>query len=189
MHCSYLLAVLTVAFTAACGTEEVSPTEGRVQNSNSSRALDTLLFLLTVKAENDELPYVASMHVMAVEFEIDGIEWGTFAPTIDQDADGPSSGWAFTNEPDPAFIVARVGSGTAGAKALETVGDWVGELQRRLRPGDHVARIIRVQLDNGEGEIVTIEPNILLPFNVAPGEASAWIADLVVTMPAKEVTK
>ena len=65
----------------------------------------------------------------------------------------------------------------------------MGELQRRLRPGDHVARILRVQLENGDGETVTIEPNTFLPFTVAPGEASAWIADLVLTAPLMEAAK
>ena len=189
MRSPLLIAAFIVSLAAGCGDEPMSPTEGRVANSDTSRTLDTLLFLVTVRAQDDIEPsYFASTHVRAVEFEIDGVDWGAFAPTAGQDAGDESGAWAFTNEPDPAVVVARIGTGSMDAKVLETVGDWVSELQRRLRPGDHVARIIRIRLENGDGEVVTVEPNTLIPFTVAPGESSAWIADLVLT-PTTEAEK
>ena len=185
-----LLSAFAVVLMSACGTADLSPTDGRVESAGPARVLDTLLLLVSVETDGSEdQEYFESLHVTAVKLEIDGVEWGTFAPKVHEGDATPSPQWAFTNEPDPALVVARLGAGDAAPRALRTVGDWVSELQRRLRVGDHVARIIRADLRNGDGEELSIEPGTLVPFSVAPGESSAWIADLVLTAPTLEVAQ
>ncbi len=176
-----------IALILGCDVSDGAPTAGTISDP-AVRKIDTLLLTLDLRLDALSL---APGQVEWVELEVDGRPWGRYAPdAVEPGGEVDQDGWRLNHRPDPEVIVAAAEREMQRADAPPgDVAGWASALAHALDAGDHLARLRTVRLKRDDGEVVELEPNLLIPFTAQPGASSALIGEIELPISKSEVTQ
>ena len=185
------LASLALALTCTltgCGDDGAVTGNDAVQSADGQSAADTLMALISTRTISTDPTthglYTDRRQARSAKISVDGTPWGHF--TLEEEAPpatGDSGGWLLHDEPSQALMIATLGGELDRDQVdLDTISSWVDLLERYLAPGDHVAVVDEITLERSDGELVTLAPRLLIPFEVEPGESSAYLGEITIEL-------
>ena len=189
-HTRLALGLSLAALLGGCSMDDSASTGDAVISVPAHRQAETLLLTLELRvpaglpgplAEHPDAP-LDPAHVVAVALEVDGAPWGRFAVEPAAAMVDPVAGWRLLDAPRSLLLVAHLTDDLAlREQPPEDVAAWLTVLERTLAPGDHVARVAEVILQDADGARVALSFSDWLPFHVARGDASAHVGALTLT--------
>jgi hypothetical protein len=188
MRTSVTAGIAALSLACGCGDGGGDSSLAVVDTEDGRSTVDTLVLLVaarTTPADADgSAEFLASHHVRRVRIAVDNEEWGLFGtdePVAESDVE-----WIAGDQPSQALVVAELGTEieytqeTGVGARRDTIAEWVSLLERHLYPGGHVAELLQVDLESSLGDVVTLEPGTLVPFEIDDGDGVGYLGELVV---------
>lgn len=171
---------------AGCAGDDATSANDVVQSADGRSSADTLIALVATRARAEgsafDGGFIDYRQFKRVRLSVDGRPWGTFELEEEKLEEAANyDGWVIQPARSDALVVASLGKELERTdEELDTIAEWVGLLEKHLAPGGHIAVIEELVLERADGTEVSVAPRSLVPFQIAQGDESAWLGEVVV---------
>lgn len=145
----------------------------------SDKAPKKVYFTLSLQAADGD--HLLLDQIDSIELEIDGKAWGYFkSEKFDTTVVNPKlvSNNFFVNEKKIEYLVIDQYF-QQDTTTITTAGQVIGELKSRilLNPGDHVARVKELKIENRAGEFVLINSIEYVHFHITNDDETVYVGE------------